>query len=439
MEPDEEDEENKDYGNLEPLDESVFLQADTNKNTSTSTSTSTQSLKSKEPIIIDSESSNGFQDDIEMDPEDIKRAKEEKKLFRKIKKKEKEKLEEIEEMNKAKSSKSSFMPQLTFQNDQGEIVREDTTKSKRRGKQALDDGEGNTRRWSRLSKRKGPVKFGEENDSERSEEEDVDDSLADFVIEDDEEVKSDDGSGEESTSKKKRKRRAREYSPEPEIADFTAVKSYSTKSAFQIYLQYLISCVLQEDFMASVFTSTKDKNYFSPAITKIQDLVLNRKEYILRSSVWEESFKKNLESFPIFRSWTSTYSIVDCEACQRHNHPAGYEVSLEGPRYDAEALWKGKILPPDQYESSVDGDGKLYRLGRFCHLRTELFHKLHHYKYSLFRKIERKTETYDSKESAEVILAELLDNAGWVDECYRELKDLLTEADDFGLESLSTT
>ena len=65
---------------------------------------------------------------------------------------------------------------------------------------------------------------------------------------------------------------------------------------------------------------------------------------MLRSSVWSEEFKRDLESYPIYRSWNRSFSVEDCEACHRRNHPASYGVTLEGPPYDALKVWGGEEM-----------------------------------------------------------------------------------------------
>jgi hypothetical protein len=223
----------------------------------------------------------------------------------------------------------------------------------------------------------------DEKDAERDDEDNSDSSLEGFIVKDgeaeemfgslesleeEEEEEEPDGSAVETSS-------ALEKDELDAKKAVLGMKRYSWKNGFYVYVQWVLSCVL-EDSMVEV-----DKDYFGPAVRMMEDAVLSRKELMLRSSVWSEKFKKDLETYPDYRSWSRGSSLGrDCEACHRSNHPASHEVTLEGSFYDPAcpiaALREGKETKP-----------AVYRLGRFCHQRTFLFHQLHHWKYHLFQKI----------------------------------------------------
>ncbi len=119
----------------------------------------------------------------------------------------------------------------------------------------------------------------------------------------------------------------------------TLSTTISLRDAFEIYLQYAISCYLDKEFMRD--TASHPEDYFTPAIRKVEDSITGRKEFLLRSAIWEYEFKRDLEQYPMYRSWTRSAMMDECEACQRMNHPASFEVSLEGIYYNSENLWKG--------------------------------------------------------------------------------------------------
>lgn len=154
--------------------------------------------------------------------------------------------------------------------------------------------------------------------------------------------KRDDEDEEEIISVIKEDRVRRSESPEPSINDYTG--DFSLKSAFGVYVQYVISCNLDETFPESI-RSTKGENYFTPAMKKIEESLAGRKELMLRSTAWQKQFRDDLESYPNYSSWHSArQNHKDCEACLRTHHHASFEVRLSGTKYDAKKVWQGLIL-----------------------------------------------------------------------------------------------
>ena len=93
---------------------------------------------------------------------------------------------------------------------------------------------------------------------------------------------------------------------------------------------------------------------------------------------------------------------VRCEACQRM-HNASFIVTLTGPKYDSDSLWKGTMSPLDflsleelEDSKSVDNVNELntktptedYRIGSHCHKRAQLYHRLVHFKATLIMQIQ---------------------------------------------------
>jgi hypothetical protein len=62
-------------------------------------------------------------------------------------------------------------------------------------------------------------------------------------------------------------------------------------------------------------------------------------------SIDQFDMKESLDQLPIYRSYR--ISVLDdgmnCEACRRWNHPATWQVTLEGVPYDSTAYWRGEM------------------------------------------------------------------------------------------------
>ena len=77
-----------------------------------------------------------------------------------------------------------------------------------------------------------------------------------------------------------------------------------------------------------------------------------------------------------------------------------------------------------------------YELGSHCHHRTWLFHQLQHYKYQLYKKLEVKVASFTELQAAGDnvgIIDSIINDEQYVDKLYTSYKQLLTEVDEFGL------
>eukprot|EP01103_Thecamoeba_quadrilineata_P005616 TRINITY_DN1538_c0_g1_i1.p1 TRINITY_DN1538_c0_g1~~TRINITY_DN1538_c0_g1_i1.p1 ORF type:complete len:890 (-),score=201.33 TRINITY_DN1538_c0_g1_i1:132-2801(-) len=212
---------------------------------------------------------------------------------------------------------------------------------------------------------------------------------------------------------------------EPSIPEFLRLPP-SRAERFHDYVQFLIKVARGKDNGELVPKSG----------TSIEEEVTSRKELVFRSSVWESSFTHDLERFPTYRSWPVNIGAGKCQACKRPNHFASWAVCFAGPAYRSVALWKKSQPLARVYENEKSGkkaekeranaEGGLvtlsvkkpqYRLGKHCHQRSNMFHRLHHYKFSLCAAIEKKVQGNDNVET----------DVAWADNvrCNNILFDLL--------------
>lgn len=70
-----------------------------------------------------------------------------------------------------------------------------------------------------------------------------------------------------------------------------------------------------------------------------------------------------------------------------------------------------------------------YQMGRVCHTRTELYHRLHHSKYRLIKAVEKKLHPLSG--TPESVLECIINDQQFVDDLFSRVQDLLQEADDF--------
>ena len=200
--------------------------------------------------------------------------------------------------------------------------------------------------------------------------------------------------------------------------------------AYFIYIQYLLSILLDPKFLKMLESHAESKHYFEPARKKIEQACSDRKNLVITSSIWDPSLKNVLIHFPVFQSWATT-SATDCQACNRSNHPASYSAHLSGTPYKSDVFWSRTKLETVKFKDATVN----YELGSHCHHRTWLFHQLQHYKFQLFKKLEVKVASFTELQAAGDnvgIIDAIINDEKYIDKLYSSFKQLLSEVDDFG-------
>ncbi|RHZ55629.1 hypothetical protein CDV55_102852 [Aspergillus turcosus] len=134
---------------------------------------------------------------------------------------------------------------------------------------------------------------------------------------------------------------------------------------------------------------------YGVAFTKLEVEVKGRTGSQLVSSVWNTKFRRALLARP--HAEITLYPITDnhpCDACNRSNHPASFDMKLYGKAYSLETLEplsdddsdeddeeEGPERDRDGY-SLPDEDTRFY-LGRHCKNKASLAHTLTHWRFHL--------------------------------------------------------
>lgn len=95
-----------------------------------------------------------------------------------------------------------------------------------------------------------------------------------------------------------------------------------------------------------------------------------------------------MEKLPLYRYHREESAAmlgVSCDACNRSHTKATYKVVLTGIPYDSR-----KFMGGDLKAMFVDDEAQeeTYNVGVHCYKRTELYHRLHHYKYHLMERVQ---------------------------------------------------
>jgi hypothetical protein len=157
------------------------------------------------------------------------------------------------------------------------------------------------------------------------------------------------------------------------------VPLYTDIEAFGIYVQYIASCEVDDEFAGAIRESgDADGSYFFPALRKIEQGLRDVQQGFVSSSAWTDDLRRSLDTFARFALSKAPSSTGRCQACNRTSaHDRGGELVLGGMHYDAQHLWSHTELL--RYD---DAPARVYEIGPSCGTRTKLYHTMQHWKYN---------------------------------------------------------
>lgn len=243
---------------------------------------------------------------------------------------------------------------------------------------------------------------------------------------------------------------------------FTSFASSKPKELFIHIIEWLV-----KNRIAPAFSRTDE--LYTLSWNKINDQLKAQAGSRLISSAWNANFKNAILARPQMQveyvSSGEDESYLDCDACNRTNHPARYEFRFGGHAYDENTL-----EPIDEDDEEDDGEdantenedqandkasydqaGHLlpsantkFYLGRFCAANAEMGHKLTHWKYHLNQGLlayleeqgvlsaeaivarEKLNKKKREKEAENIV--DIMQETGVIDEMWRGLQDDLEDA-----------
>jgi hypothetical protein len=157
------------------------------------------------------------------------------------------------------------------------------------------------------------------------------------------------------------------------------VPLYTDIEAFGIYVQYVASCEVDDEFAGAIRESDElDGSYFFPALRKVEQGLRDVQQGFVNSTAWTDDLRRSLDNFARFALSKAPSSTGRCQACNRSSaHDRGYELVLGGMHYDAQRLWSHTELL--RYD---DAPSRVYEIGPSCGARTKLYHAMQHWKYN---------------------------------------------------------
>ncbi|XP_066275751.1 glutamine and serine-rich protein 1-like isoform X6 [Branchiostoma lanceolatum] len=197
----------------------------------------------------------------------------------------------------------------------------------------------------------------------------------------------------------------------------------SLADSFKVYLQAMVSQVLDDEFLPCV--EEERDEFFLTALGSLDERLEGAKRAVADSLSWLGRFKTLAETWPFLREEEGEPATgVLCQACEKQGHVAAKLLRLDGRPYDRLTL-QDKEAP-----SASEEQEQLLKLGRVCGERVSLYHRLHHYRFQLYRRCMAKVATLQEEHPElpqEEVVRQILKNIAWVKQLYEELRSLLEE------------
>lgn len=127
---------------------------------------------------------------------------------------------------------------------------------------------------------------------------------------------------------------------------------------------------------------------YQVAVQKLDDEVRGLAGSKFMSAAWNANFLSTLKAKPDI-AYLDAAGLFEqhCEACNRSNHPAKFQLIFSGKPYNRQSL---EEISDDEEEDGTESQGgrfgrdeKSFYVGRTCCANAETSHALHHWRYAL--------------------------------------------------------
>ncbi|KAE8543195.1 hypothetical protein D1P53_000683 [Cryptococcus gattii VGV] len=191
--------------------------------------------------------------------------------------------------------------------------------------------------------------------------------------------------------------------------EFSRNALQTTEYKFQVVFHYFLLLAMKgaEHVLP---LDKKTREYFGPPLADLRRRMQDYRNNRVRSQVWSRELVQVLEKYPLFRT-EYTGAEMGCDACKISGRVGTITVTIGGGPYDKETFQtlpdtddEGKdegsnvvsVYSEDKDTSDVDADeptpqtvhSKLI-MGKICKARTQVYHQLSHWEYTLYHRIRR--------------------------------------------------
>ncbi|KAI0302160.1 hypothetical protein BC826DRAFT_987567 [Russula brevipes] len=180
----------------------------------------------------------------------------------------------------------------------------------------------------------------------------------------------------------------------PELPMAFSLHSHQDASHdFKIVCQLLVHLAMMsmDERRTYMEEMLKGEHYFSVPFQVICRKVSGTRDSIA-SSVWRHDYRKTLELYPDLTLAKLDFAVPHCDACHLGGRKSTVSAWLKGIPYDKVSF--EPIIDESDSEDLEDGNSHMtsFSLGRFCAVRTQIFHRLSHWIYHLYRTLSEEVD-----------------------------------------------
>jgi hypothetical protein len=159
--------------------------------------------------------------------------------------------------------------------------------------------------------------------------------------------------------------------------------NYSADDEFAVYIQFLACVLADAEFLGALSQAPADAEMFRLAANRTEDALNYHKSSLVDSSAWKDDFRASMSRLPFLQVQQCRQHGVICMACGRSRHPASCTITFAGFPYDHGQLG----MYHDRWVLGADPawTEEPFHVGSNCLVRGIVWHRLHHFKFTLMR------------------------------------------------------
>ncbi|OWZ56336.1 hypothetical protein C368_01962 [Cryptococcus neoformans 125.91] len=191
--------------------------------------------------------------------------------------------------------------------------------------------------------------------------------------------------------------------------EFSRNALQSTEYKFRVVFHYFLLLAMK-GAKHVLPLDKKTREYFGPPLADLRRRMKDYQNNRVRSQVWSRELVQILEKYPCFRT-EYTGAEMGCDACNISGRIGTITVTIGGEPYDKETFQtlqdtddEGKdedsdvvsVFSEEKDSSDIDGDESAPQIvhsklvmGKICKARTQAYHQLFHWEYTLYHRIRR--------------------------------------------------
>ncbi|XP_038674640.1 coiled-coil domain-containing protein 82 [Scyliorhinus canicula] len=203
---------------------------------------------------------------------------------------------------------------------------------------------------------------------------------------------------------------------------------------FRRVIKALVINAFDGNFLKSLYEGSRKKKYAQEMLKSLDHFdgrcIETRLVNLRTTSKMKKRYQERVDCYPDLHVKEQPGFKTSCQACELQRY-CRFTVILSGQLYDSKSL---------EQDSFMSNDKQVMVVGRVCAERTEVYHRLKHFKYNLYqhcRSIAQNDDNQDEnvKDSVSRVY-EHLEEQAWIEEQYTHLETILNDADNFCEEKL---